>query len=54
MRWKTSHHGHDPRHVDLIAMIVLLVAIIAACRLVQGYPTNSTTAFTVSGQTVHW
>jgi len=55
MRWKTSHHGHDPRHMDLIAIIVLLVAIIAACKLVQSGPydpsaANPTTVF--AGQSV--
>jgi hypothetical protein len=57
MRWKTSHHGHDPRHMDLIAIIVLLVAIIAACKLVQSGPydpsaANPTTVF--AGQSVRW
>ncbi len=30
MRWKISGHGHDPRQIDLIAICILLIAIIAA------------------------
>src|SRR5207302_9463568 len=28
MRWKISHHGHDPRQVDLLAIIALMIAIV--------------------------
>ena len=30
MRWKISHDGHDPRQIDLLAVLALLVVIIAA------------------------
>jgi len=30
MRWKLSHHGHDPRQIDLLAIIALLVFIVSA------------------------
>jgi len=30
MRWKISHHGHDPRQIDLLAVLALLIVIIAA------------------------
>ena len=30
MRWKTSHHGHDPRLNDLLAILALLVLIVGA------------------------
>ena len=30
MRWKISRHGHDPRQIDLFAIIVILIAIGAA------------------------
>ncbi len=55
MRWKISHHGHDPRQVDLLAILVLLVLIIAAYRYFTYSPeTPSTTAFIVPSQSVHW
>ena len=30
MRWKISHDGHDPRQIDLLAVIVLVITIAAA------------------------
>ena len=53
MRWKISHDGHDPRQIDLLAVLALLVVIIAA----YGYFTHnatkpSTTAFIVPSQSV--
>ena len=30
MRWKTSHHGHDPRLHDLLTILALLVVIVGA------------------------
>ena len=38
MRWKTSHHGHDPRLNDLLAILALLILIVAAW---QYFGTNS-------------
>ena len=38
MRWKTSHHGHDPRLNDLLAILALLVLIVGAW---QYFGTNS-------------
>jgi hypothetical protein len=55
MRWKISHNGHDPRHIDLLAALALLVVIVAA----YGYFTHtstkpSPTAFIVPSQSVRW
>ena len=55
MRWKISHHGHDPRQIDLLALAVLIVAIVAA----WGYFADnsqkpSTAAFIVPSQSVRW
>jgi hypothetical protein len=55
MRWKISHHGHDPRQTDLLALAVLIVVIIAA----WGYFADrserpSTATFVVPSQTVRW
>ena len=55
MRWKISHHGHDPRQIDLLAVIALIIVIIAAWRYFEGgsEPPN-TTAFIVPSQNAHW
>jgi len=55
MRWKISHNGHDPRQVDLLAVLALLALIGAA----YGYFTHksstpNTTAFIVPSQSVRW
>jgi hypothetical protein len=56
MRWRISPRGHDPRLVDLLAAIGLLVAVLAACRyLIANTETPpSTTALIEPSQTVHW
>jgi len=56
MRWKLSHHhGHDPRQIDLLAVLALLIIIVAGCRYFTHYPeTPSTTAFVVPSQSVRW
>ena len=55
MRWKISHHGHDVRHIDLLAVLALLIVIIVAWRYVDGgsEPEN-TTAFIEPSQSVRW
>jgi len=55
MRWKISHHGHDPRQIDLLAVLALLVIIVAAYHYFGGHhePQN-TTAFIVPSQSVLW
>ncbi len=35
MRWKISHHGHDPRHIDLLVALALVIVIIAAWRFFE-------------------
>jgi hypothetical protein len=55
MRWKISHHGHDPRQIDLLAALALLVVIIAAWQYFEGSPQpQSTTAFIEPSQSVRW
>ena len=55
MRWKISHNGHDPRQIDLLAVLALLVLIIAAYRYFTYNPeVPNTTAFIVPSQSVHW
>jgi hypothetical protein len=56
MRWKISHRGHDPRQIDLIAVLALLIIIIAAFELynasTESPPSKAT--FIVPSQSVRW
>ena len=55
MRWKISHRGHDPRHVDLMAALALVIVIVAACRFFGGnHVAPTTAAFIVPSQSVRW
>jgi hypothetical protein len=54
MRWKTSHHDHDPRQIDLLAIIVILIAIAAAYVYFTHRSETSTAAFLVPSQSVRW
>ena len=55
MRWKISHHGHDVRQIDLLAMLVLVIVIIAAWRYLSSVPDpQSTAAFIEPSQSVRW
>jgi hypothetical protein len=55
MRWKISHHGHDPRQIDLLAVLALLIVIVAAWRYFDGNPEPpSATAFIEPSQSVRW
>jgi hypothetical protein len=54
MRWKISHH-HDPRQIDLLAVLALLIIIVAAYRyFTQGSEVPNTTGFIVPSQSVRW
>ena len=56
MSWKISPRGHDPRQIDLMAAVALVILIIAAFRFFEGRsdaPPNPT-AFIVPSQNVHW
>jgi len=55
MRWKISHRDHDPRQIDLIAILALLIVIVAACKFLSGGSgASSSTAFIVPSQSVRW
>jgi hypothetical protein len=55
MRWKISRHGHDIRQIDLLALLALLIAVIAAWQYFQGGGApQSTTAFIEPSQSVRW
>jgi len=56
MRWKISPHGHDPRSIDLLAIIALLALVLGAgWYLATSFATPpNTTAYIVPSQSVHW
>ena len=57
MRWKIGDHGHDPRQIDLLAVIMLIVISIGAFVYVASSesPTpHSTSTFIVPSQHVRW
>jgi hypothetical protein len=56
MRWKISHHGHDPRQIDLLAIIALLVVIVSAWTYYAHYEAQapSTSTFIEPSQSVRW
>jgi hypothetical protein len=58
MRWKISHRDHDPRQIDLMAALALVIVIVAICRFLAGASdiasTQNTAAFIVPSQSVRW
>ena len=55
MRWKISRNGHDPRQIDLLAALALLIVIGAAYHYFTQRPdAPNTTAFIVPSQSVRW
>jgi hypothetical protein len=55
MRWKISHHGHDPRQIDLLAVLALLIVIATAWRYFDNSPKpQATTVFIEPSQNVRW
>ena len=55
MRWKISHGGHDPRQIDLLAVIMLIITITGAWFYFAHHPQKtSTAAFIVPSQSVRW
>ena len=55
MRWKISHHDHDPRQIDLLALAVLIIVIVAAWSYFADNSQKPSTAnFIVPSQSVRW
>jgi hypothetical protein len=55
MRWKISHHGHDVRQIDLLAMLALLVISVVAYHYFGNPPEpQNTAAFIEPSQSVRW
>jgi hypothetical protein len=55
MRWKISRHGHDPRQIDLVAALALVIIIVGSYQYFTHSPeAPSTTAFIEPSQSVRW
>jgi hypothetical protein len=55
MRWKISHHGHDPRGLDLLAVLAFVVLVVAASTyFASGSRQTATADFIVPSQNVRW
>ena len=55
MRWKISRHGHDPRQIDLFAIIVILIAIgTAYVYFTHRADKTNSSDFIVPSQSVRW
>jgi hypothetical protein len=55
MRWKMRRNGHDPRQIDLMAIIVILIATAAAyVYFTHHADTANSAAFIVPSQSVRW
>jgi hypothetical protein len=56
MRWKISHRGHDPRQIDLLAVIALAILIVSAWSYLADHTATppNTTAFVEPSQSVRW
>lgn len=55
MRWKIRPSGHDPRQIDLLAVVAIIVVVIAVgIYLSEPARTRLTSSFIEPSQTVRW
>ena len=55
MRWKPKPSGHDPRQIDLLAVVAILLVIIAVGHfLIEHSHARITSNFVEPSQTVRW
>ena len=55
MRWKIDRRGHDPRQIDLLAALALVIVIIAIGHyFAQSPKSQATSAFIEPSQSVRW
>lgn len=54
MRWKFSSGDHDPRQIDLLAVLVIVVAIVLIDHFLTSHPKPHVTSFIEPSQTVRW
>jgi hypothetical protein len=55
MRWKIDRGGHDPRQIDLLAAVAIVIAIVAIGHYFAHSPkTPVTSALIEPSQSVRW
>ena len=55
MRWKFRPSGHDPRQIDLLAVVAILIVIVAVGEFLTGHrKAHLTSSFVEPSQTVRW
>jgi len=55
MRWKIRPGGHDPRQIDLLAVVAMLIVVVAIGHYMTEHPkTHLTSSFIVPSQSVRW
>ncbi len=55
MRWKIRPTGHDPRQIDLLAIVAMVLIVIAVGHFLTGRPNKHlTSSFIEPSQTVRW
>ena len=55
MRWKIRRGGHDPRQIDLLAVLVMIAAICATGHYLGQHPKPQiASALIEPSQTVRW
>jgi hypothetical protein len=55
MRWKIQPSGHDPRQIDLLAVLAILVVIVAVGHyLDEPAKSRLTSSFIEPSQSVRW
>lgn len=55
MRWKPEPSGHDPRQIDLLAVVAILLVIVAIGHfLTEHSRPRQTSSFIEPSQTVRW
>lgn len=55
MRWKIEPGGHDPRQIDLLAIVAIIIIVIAVGHFMTEHPKKHLTSSIVEpSQTVRW
>ncbi|HEY8333536.1 MAG TPA: hypothetical protein VIQ05_07055 [Tardiphaga sp.] len=57
MQLRFSRDGHDPRHIDLVAVIALLITVFGAVCYLSGpsfVQTSTTASFIEASQSARW
>jgi hypothetical protein len=55
MRWKIQPSGHDPRQIDLLTVVAMVIVIVAVGHyLIEPAKTSLTSSFVEPSQSVRW